>query len=822
MEHFFCNGLVTANPQNPRYHIVMSTARTFSLTLILIVATLFALLLPGCGGSNTNNNSLRLNRTPLNATVTLPAASPTSPQSLTVWTSGGTSTPNSQNQARVTIFNNGPQYTDARDSQGRLVLAAYLGQGETTLNHESTAETLIFVALGGLAQIDNGPATILSGVRDLPGFSGVATEVQNQLENNGYISFTSGTLRTQIQAIVDSIKGSRSHGRGTIAEPTSGSGLFLDTLVDGQFTIQNNHLRRSHAWLQRVSFVDKDGNTVESLGQAQEFDIAPPSRYGGLTSTIAGIVTGDMTWTPTVSNPLQIPLFPTDAESTTYKLTTVGLGAGSGDEASIGNERAAKMGEVMLKSLFLDVFIPAIANIILPLNGDQIDSFIKFSSSNVILTDLINSATTALPELVGLLQEGKLEESILLVYNSAFTSNTALPLIIDLMTAFAEQFGDNAILAGVTGKSEEIAERLSLLGYVDVFFSAADMVLLARDVANSDRANCFFLTTTGGGKITITPDKSLVCQREPVQLSVTIQNKLPGTAYEYVWTVPTGYEVESSTNGASVNGTLKTSQDTVTLTATRVGIAEPSCTVSRIDGTKRIPVDTRSVKVTFVENPTFSPEDATIAPDKTVTFTGSWSGTGTPNWRYTVINTGVGTLSNTGTASTNSSTTFTPAASQGTANIRAEMLLADANNRLQTVCSTILQVNIGSVSSYPVNFGQVVESYPEPTFPDGVGWAGYVSAYIVITPIPGAQSYEIYEGSKLINVIFPGDLFPWTFKVQQAFNPNQTPIWYQVNGWFTAGDEKESETLAWIANTGMPRMVSEAQGKTYNVVAIFR
>lgn len=720
-----------------------SVNKNFALICFVLFSILTALTIPGCGGGggNSDTNGFTLTKTPIQAQIQLPAGTPiTDLTTLDPWSSGGATTPNPSGQSNVTIFNDGPQYSDVRDSQGRLVLVSFLSSTNKLFNAETTAVALIFFAMGGAAQIDKGPETILAGIRELSGFDNVVAEITDQLVTNGYISVETGSLGAEIQAIVDALGPPTLSSRGTIAEPTNATGIILNTITDGQFTIQNNHLRRSRAWLRRISYVGADRIPQESVSEYKKFDIAVPSRYGGFTGTVVGIFKGELTWQPTISEPIPIPRFPVDAISTTYELKTFGLGLSQGNLQNLTPEEENELISVSFKSIILDAVLPVIANIVLPLKSGGIEEFVKFANGSAIVSDLINVARETVPQVYDKLKVGELKDAIKLIWDSGFTTNSMLPAILQLAIDFGEKYGSDAFFDSSGDLAEGINKRLALLGAVDVFFSFFDSGVFAYDFYNSDRSNIFTITTTGG-KIGLTVDDPIVSSFDTTLVRAIVQNKNPDALYKYEWSVSDGYKLTTSNGNTSdaPNGILASNDDfaRISTETDEPGVAVAKCRVTRIDGEPDEPIDEKSITVEFVPNPTITPASATIAINETVDFHAEYEGPYTPTWKYTLESPSLGTINRTSVGS-NPDCTFTAGTVTGTATLKIDMYLTKGTTTSRAYTTT-RTVTIGIANRvFPFTFNDWGTNGSE------LFW-GRATTYINISKTLGSGTYTLYR-----------------------------------------------------------------------------
>ncbi|MBC5811273.1 MAG: hypothetical protein GIW95_10565, partial [Candidatus Eremiobacteraeota bacterium] len=83
--------------------------------------------------------------------IVLPAGSPIDPATLTVSNSLGSGRVSPSGGFALNAFPDGPQYAAVRNASGKLVMTAFLSDGEPDASVHSTAQTMLFFALGGFA-----------------------------------------------------------------------------------------------------------------------------------------------------------------------------------------------------------------------------------------------------------------------------------------------------------------------------------------------------------------------------------------------------------------------------------------------------------------------------------------------------------------------------------------------------------------------------------------------------------------------------------------------------------------------------------------------
>jgi hypothetical protein len=576
---------------------------------LALLCALISVTVAGCAGSNGGSSTATsLVATPIQAEVELPTGTTgVNLSTLVAWSSAGEESVSSEGKVKVTIFNGGPQYSELRDSQGHLVMAGFLSSSDTMINAESTARMLGFFAVGGHTLPGNARLVVLDGVDQLPEFAALLSAVEGVIVRLGYLDFSDGALISALNAISDlTINGGGGNplilpeGRGTLASPsTSASGISLDISKDNELKLTNVYLRRSLVWLDTMSYKLSNGNKVDASAELQNQKstvINSPQRYAGLVGTvssltIAAILGGDLPYSPVTVGPMPIPAVSTGIENcveTTYRLTIGGPGFGTGDVAQLSESRAQELGFHNGKAFLLDYIVPFIATVVVPMNGEQIDDFVKFVGANSALSDLINTMFTTVPAVKDQISKGQYKDALFSLRDGAFLSNSLIPAMLQFFIDFAEASTDESTYEEAAKIAQKGGSVLAVMGAVDKIMSAGETLIVAHDLINSDQANVFTLVSSKG-KITLIPDQSTYNITQTAQVRAVIQNKNPDAVYRYDWSIDNGLKL---TDGAgrtiegSAGGTLSSNSDVVSVQVLeqKATTGEVHCTVVRIDG----------------------------------------------------------------------------------------------------------------------------------------------------------------------------------------------------------------------------------------------
>lgn len=520
--------------------------------------------------------------------------------------------PSATGSVLVPIFNGGPQYNEARDAQGRMVVAGFLGQSRDQLNAESTAELLGFFAIGGGYQRHHAATAFLEGVDELPSFGDVVAAVETQLVNNGYVAGGESPVKEALLALRqevpignnNSLTASAPATRGTLVEPNAQlGGISLDTILDDEFKLTNSWLRRSYAYLDKMAWKEEDGTIHTDFVPIKEFWIDMPSRYGGLVGFMSDYCQGKIPYSEVVMGPYPIPAVThPDSTETIYRLTVVGLGGHLGDYNDLTEAQKDQQEKVVFYTFFVDLVMSTIANVVLPVGGDGINELTEFALGSAAVTDFINICKDTMPTVIDQAKQGLYTDALFSFLNAVETSNTMFPIATALITDLVNHVGGGNLIS-VEDFGQRFDDVFATLGFIDLGLSIIDMNLFIGETNKSNRADIFTITSSSG-KVTITADKTSLPPTDISVLTAVIQNKNPDAVYQYEWSVNDrdlfrANDSFGKNTDNQANGLLVTSQENVALVSKdfKPGTAIVTCTVRRIDHNQNLIVDTATINI---------------------------------------------------------------------------------------------------------------------------------------------------------------------------------------------------------------------------------
>jgi hypothetical protein len=260
---------------------------------------------------------------------------------------------------------------------------------------------------------------------------------------------------------------------------------------------------------------------------------------------------------PVTTDAIAVPLAPTEAVSTHYTVTAVGLGAHDGDSASLTSEQELGLALVSAETVVLDLVVPIICGILIPTQKVAIDDWLDFKNGNGILKDLVG-AIAASPDIVAKAKAGKSAEAGWDALLFIVKSDTLKKALLEFVQIGAEvMFKDSAARKNPKFVSDGAKKVLDFISVVNVGFQAFDIAVIGLQIANCNRADQFAIDVTKSN-VKLNPlDPGIDW---PVQkaftLSVIDADVASGSALSYTWSCPCAWgDISDGMHTNAANGT---------------------------------------------------------------------------------------------------------------------------------------------------------------------------------------------------------------------------------------------------------------------------
>ena len=668
---------------------------------------------------------------PVNGSISLPAGSSLSPQSLSLNVMGQTVTPSSTGAFSVAVSPDAPSMAIVADSTGTGIMAAMLDPvtGAAAITPRTTAVTLAWYAMGGPflpatvksqalallaadSHMDAVGTVIAQRIAATPhaiadGDSQIATALTNALDAlvPASVQLVEPMTSRLQQVSAPQVVVTPSIDQGGVSVHADGAIVGID--------LANRFRRPVKVYVYEVQTTES-GTTTDILPArlvAGPLDMGEPTAFtavGGLLSLLASNIPFD----PFTLGPVPLSL-DGSSDITIFEVVVIGPSANGVIPAFFGAARYA----------------PHLAG----WNAAIEAMFVRTYFVDVVYALLLESSgfASVLPTAPGLVTAGPNTKAVVGWPWTGTATTPALPQDVADMVATVKVIrnvlnggGINAVYKseGPTLMDQASAAALRLVNKVDWDASLrtgtnfvaklADpfsgykangaLSKLFKNLADADRG-VMWTVKVSKSNVTILPADPTGEAGQPLTLSTVLSADLTGT-YEYEWTQDSGAGTMSATDGQGT-ATLTTRATSITLTPGAAQFTPINVTVSVVDVSTpghRPKVAGTSVQVLMLRHATINPATVALLHSQQQTFTVTVDGGALPSgakYLWNVVGQsgtiGVGTVT-----TPNPSITYT-AVTKGTDTLKVQVV--DANNVLLAKASAVITVDPDSIVEFTIS-----------------------------------------------------------------------------------------------------------------------
>ncbi|MGC4043267.1 MAG: L,D-transpeptidase [Armatimonas sp.] len=586
--------------------------RRYFLALALSVAT--TALISGCGGGG--GNGAPPDTTTLTGRVTLPAG--ISLTGVQVGSLLGTRAVNPDGTYTASVIGGVASLAMATGPGGAPLLLGFLRDGKTDLSARSTAEVLAFAALGTTSLPASVQQLYLEELSKPDKLTNLEKAVSDLIAAKGeaWMDSADATLKSALLQDIQAFQPTVT--RGAIVTPTEKtSGITVETDGNGSTTVTNYFRRRAYFYAQRESYTDSERVEHPSFSILTDpaISLSPVKGSTSALPTIAEWLGGSRDFfAPVSADPISLPLTPSDARSTKYTLTAVGMGAADGDFSKLNPQQQLDYVDACLRSTVIDFIVPLVTGIIFPLKGELIDQWLGFVGSSGVLKDMI-AMYAASPDIVTKIKGGQYKDAGYDMLQLLVGTESVKAALFKLLETFLK----SAVGTVDATFMNKAAEKLNgLLGKIDLFLQTFDIIFQLMDLGRAQKATQWEVIVTKA-KIQLTPDEVIVARGDvfPGIKVTAVDTTAPGgSAFAYAWKCSTG-KISDGTNFAPV--IESTNADSVTYAAgLTAGVQDTiEASVSIKGGGKTEPLGSAKINV-YVTGVVVSPSTANLKAKETV------------------------------------------------------------------------------------------------------------------------------------------------------------------------------------------------------------
>jgi hypothetical protein len=513
-----------------------------SITLALTGAGLLA----GCGGSGSSTST---NPNALQGRVRLPAGM--SMAGLTVQSLLGQQQPvQGDGSFSVVVEAGGPSLAIAAGAGGEPLLFGFARTERSELSVRTTAEVLAFVACGGVCLPGVMQPVLITELEsaDLSRVEAVLTSLLTT-HGEGWLEASDSGLKA---ALIEDTKPFRpSSTRGAAVTPTGKvSGITVESDGIGTTVVTNYFRRRTYIYAERVSYTDAKGDEHPSALDLtpEPISLSPIRGASSTLTTIAQYMGGQRDFLAPVASPaLRLPLTPSDASTTLYRLTAVGLGFFPGDFDKLTAQQQDAWLDASLRTLIIDFLVPIFTGLVLPIKSEQINAWLDHVRGSAFLKDAV-TFYAAVPDIITRIKardymNAQYDMLQLFVKSSGLKNDLFLAFELFLKAAFSTGYEKQFML-------DSLGKLNKLLTEIDFFLQLVDTAFIIMDVGRSQAASQWEVTVTPP-KLELTPKTTIVSVGAAADFTVkVVDSGIDSGLVTYKWSVGKG-TFTNTTSGAT-------------------------------------------------------------------------------------------------------------------------------------------------------------------------------------------------------------------------------------------------------------------------------
>ena len=583
------------------------------LALSLALTGAGALVLTGCGGGSSSFTSagggggreaLGLTRLTVQADHGTAAGTLPSYTDLTLATPWEVAAADGAGRASLTGTSDGSTLAFAADSSGHVLYYGWVSPARSALSAATTAEVLLYFAMGVYAL----PESVQEQVRDIIASSdsvrSTLTPVVQQflVSQPARLSGDTTALMAAVAAeagkLLAEVRDPSVRSRALqFVNPGERSGLETVSAPEpNTIFVQNSRLRRAVMIVNRIGYVKDDGSTVDETTTPVQLSLAPvpvPKAFNTFANTVSGwieAVYGNQKFADgstnagffsSVSDKVVLPLAPTGATKTNYRVVVLQAGSLPGNEAIFAGLlpkqqeylRGVNLNNILLRALLEDMLAPYLfAFISKKLAGD---SALLMSAAATLLTTL----QTAVPGVVERVAAGQMTpwdafiaitKALTIDPGTGVASSALRKLLGVLVEAAAVRYGDirgSIALEILTNGAKTnggrvvpgVAQAMAILATADKALDYGNKTRLITDCLSSSEVEVWDITVVPS-KITLSPDKASVSAGSEVTFTAKILDADSGASLiTYHWSLAgkgTLINPESGLTGTSIDSSV--------------------------------------------------------------------------------------------------------------------------------------------------------------------------------------------------------------------------------------------------------------------------
>lgn len=260
------------------------------------------------------------------------------------------------------------------DENSNVLLAGFITDERRKISVETTAEVILYYALGYYLLPDSAKRTFLEGVGQAQNFPQFIEEMKHIFVNNS-LMFSEGSYEVVLQDLLEQLTSKNVSGienRIFFNDVSTKSGVTLSSVDSTNIILQNSLPRRASVVIYKKSYKDRNGDSFEipnyTSNTFENFELE-----AGQANRIEALEVGNSVQqinaqqasidNAVKTDPILLPVDPMSEFIAEYEVVIIGSGQRNSDERNMTEGEGEIYGEINKKTYVLDHFLPTLLDI---------------------------------------------------------------------------------------------------------------------------------------------------------------------------------------------------------------------------------------------------------------------------------------------------------------------------------------------------------------------------------------------------------------------------------------------------------------------------
>ena len=477
---------------------------------------------------------------------------------------------NSEGLSEVPFNSNTIELAYLMDEDDNVLLSGFITDTKREISIESTTEVLFYMSFGTFLQPYEIKEKFIENVRTIPDFNGVNSEIE-KLFLADKLMFSKASYAPLMKEKITLLTSTdtldiRNSSKVEVNGADIRSGLQLTEIDFKNFTISNTFRRRTHAFIYKVGFKNKEGentnldpdNIISGSDNAiKNVEITSTTAIRGVLGVISDWSLGKgLDFAETVTQPIELPLAESESEAT-YKVRVIGPAKETTSPDQFTAIELDKLEQLQFETFVMDWFLPFITDVV---GHNKLLDKINPGTQKDILT-YMNTVMTNFPAINDLAKQGKfevaLDDLIFSLYNNKIGADFE-EILINVFTKLGENIDSDVFMQNTDLIGKTIKKSAKIIEAFDIGLKLVDYARILSDRKESKQLE-EWIAKAVAGNVKLTPRESKVIPFKQQKLTaITDSQPNEGAVLQYEWSTTGKYGYLTTTDN-SHTGTSFTS-----------------------------------------------------------------------------------------------------------------------------------------------------------------------------------------------------------------------------------------------------------------------